>query len=226
MQDKKRIEKEKKFWSKLAPKYDRFIEKNWKIYPSLLDKISEDVGSGNIILEVATGTGLVALKVAGQSSKVYGIDISSPMIEEAKRKMEEKEIKNIELSVEDAYALPFDNDMFDTIICNNVLHNMKYPENALSEIKRALKPGGKLIAVIVGIGESPKYKIAMTIYNLFIKLPVFHKLNLDESANMICEAGFTVVKKERIKDPEDKMPMLYIVAEPNLNWNKEPYFYT
>ena len=212
MQDDKRIKKEKRFWDKIAPEYEPFIEKHWKVYPSLLDKIYNDV-DGDTVLEVACGTGLVALKVAKRVSKVYGIDISEPMIDEAKKKAKETGIQNVEFSVKDAYALSFDNNMFDTVICNNALHNMKEPEKTLSEIKRMLKTGGQLIATIVGIGESRKYKIMMTMYHLFGgRLPIFHKLNLDELANMISESGFTVVKKEIIKHPQDAMPIIYIVA--------------
>ncbi len=215
MQDNKRIEKEKKFWDKLSPKYDQFIQKWWKIYAStLLDKISEDVSSSCIVLEVACGTGLVALKIAEKASRVYGVDISSQMISEAKKKMTEKGFENVDFSIEDAYNLPFDNNMFDTVICNNALHNMVNPQKALSEINRVLKPKGQFIATIVGIGEKRKYKIAMAIYHLFGgKLPTFHKLNLDESTNMIAESGFAIVKKETIKHPEDRMPILYTVAE-------------
>ena len=82
MQDVKRIEKEKKFWDKLSPEYDQFIEKHWRIYrSSLLDKISNDVYAGDTVLEVACGTGLVALKVAERAYEVSGIDISAPMID-------------------------------------------------------------------------------------------------------------------------------------------------
>ncbi len=213
IQNNKRIKKEKKYWDKLTPRYEPFIEKYWKIYPSLLDKISEDVNSEDIVLDVATGPGLDALKIAERASKVYAIDISEPMIEEAKKKAEEKKIKNVEFSVEDAYALPFDNEMFDTVICNSALHNMVNPQKALSEIRRVLKPNGRLIATIVGIGESHKFKLAMAIYKFFTAFPVFHKLNLDESANMIAKSGFTIANKETIKHPEDRMPILYIVAE-------------
>jgi len=212
-ENKKRIKKEKNYWDKLTPRYEPFIEKYWKIYPSLLDKISEDVNSGYIVLDVATGTGLVALKVAERAAQVYAVDISQPMIEEAEKKKKEKKIKNVEFFVEDAYALPFDNDMFDTVICNSALHNMVNPQKALSEIRRVLKPNGRLVATIVGIGESRKFKLAMVIYKSFTAFPVFHKLNLDESANMIAGSGFTIVNKEAIKHPEDRIPMLYIVAE-------------
>ena len=214
MQDVKRIEKEKKYWDKLSPGYDRFMEKYWRIYwSSLLDKIFNDVDAGDTVLEVACGTGLVALKVAERASKVSGIDISAPMIDEAEKKMREKGFDNVEFFVEDAYSLHFGNDIFDTVICNNALRNMKYPQKALPEIKRVLKPGGRFIGAIVGFGEAPKYKMLYAIFKLFIRFPVFHKFNLDKMANMIRDSGFSIVNKEILKDPQDKMPLLYVLAE-------------
>ena len=214
MQDDKRIEKERKYWDKLSPKYDRFIEKNWKIYASLLlNKIADDVDTDSSVLEVACGTGLIAFEVAKKAKKVCGIDIAPSMINEAKKKLKQKEIENVEFFVEDAYKLHFDRNSFDTVICNNALHNMKYPEKALSEIKRVLKPEGKMIASIVAIGEALRFKIIMTISTIMGQLPVFHKLKLDEFADFIDKSGFNILKKERIKDEKDMMALLYIVGE-------------
>ena len=55
----------------------------------------------------------------------------------------------------------------------------------------------------------------LTIYKLITRFPVLHHLNMDESANMIAESGFSIVKKENIKHPGDRMPILYFVAELN-----------
>jgi len=214
MQDVKRIEKEKKYWDKLSPGYDRFMEKYWKIYwSSLLDKIFNDVDAGDTVLEVACGTGLVALKVAERVSKVSGIDISAPMIDEAKKKMREKGVDNVEFYMEDAYSLRFGNDAFDKVICNNALQNMKYPQKALAEIKRVIKPGGRFISATVGFGEAPIYKMLFTIFKPFIKLPVFHKLNLEETADMIRDSGFSILSKEILKDHQDRLPLVYVLAE-------------
>jgi ubiquinone/menaquinone biosynthesis C-methylase UbiE len=214
MQDVKRIEKEKKYWDKLSPRYDQFMEKYWRIYRSLLlDKISNDVDEGDIVLEVACGTGLVALKLAERVSKVSGIDISAPMIDEAKKKLMEKGSDNVEFFVEDAYSLHFENDLFDTVICNNAMQNMKYPQRALAEIRRVLKPGGRFISATIGFGETPKYKILFTIFKPFIQIPVFHKLDLEEIADMIRDSGFSIVNKEILKDHQDPLPLVYVLAK-------------
>jgi ubiquinone/menaquinone biosynthesis C-methylase UbiE len=106
---KKRIKKEKNFWDNLSPKYDTFIQKYWKIYEtSLLNKIADDVETDSTILDIACGTGLVSFEAAKKAKKVYGVDIAPSMIEDAKKKTREMEIKNVEFSVEDAYKLPFD----------------------------------------------------------------------------------------------------------------------
>ena len=211
MQNNIRTRKEREFWSKNASGYDQsIIGKYWKIYPSLLDKIASDLGTGGTVLEVATGTGLVALKIASAADQVHAIDISPQMIGEARKKAEEVGIDNVTFSVEDAYALPFGNGIFDMVVCNNALHNMKHPGNALSEIRRVLRPGGRFIAIIAGVGESFKFKIALTISTLIGQLPVFHKLNLDEFADFIDKSGFAVVTKERLKHPEDRMALLYV----------------
>ena len=213
MQDNIRIEKEKKYWDKLGPGYDRFIQKYWRIYEtSLFNRIVDDVEADSTLLDVACGTGLVSFEVAKKAKNVYGIDIAPSMINEANKKIKERGIDNIEFSVDDAYNLPFNSNMFDTVICNNALHNMKEPEKALSEVHRVLKHDGKFIAVIVGVGESAMFKIMLTISTMVGQLPVFHKLKLDEFADLITKSGFDVVKKERMKESKDKMALLYVVA--------------
>jgi len=176
----------------------------------LLNKIADDVDTGNSVLEIAGGTGLIAFEVA---KKVCGIDIAPSIINEAKKKLKQKEIENVEFFLEDTYKLHFDRNSFDTVICINALHNMKYPEKASSEIKRVLKPEGKMIASIVGIGEVLRFKIIMTISTIMGQLPVFHKLKLDEFADFIDKSGFNILKKEKIKDEKDIMVLLYIVSE-------------
>ena len=90
---------------------------------------------------------------------------------------------------------------------------MKEPQRALSEIKRVLKPKGKLITSVVGIGEKLIFKIMLTVSTITGQLPVFHKLKLDEFANFVSKSGFNVIKKERIKHLKDMMALLYIIGE-------------
>ncbi len=211
MQDNVRIEKERKYWDKYASRYDRGIEKWWGFYSALVDKISQDVEIGNTVLEVAAGTGLISLKVAEQAKRVYGVDISPLMVDEAKKKMEEKGIGNVEFSVHDAYSLPFDEGMFDAVICCSALHNMVNPEKALSEMNRVLKPEGQLIAPTICQGEYFRHKLMMTIFKLVAGFPIFHMFSFEELSTLVTESGFSIRNKEIIR--EMVFPIAYIVAE-------------
>ena len=215
MQDLIRIEKERKYWDKYAPRYDRGIEKYWEFYSALVDKISQDVEVGNTVLEVAAGTGVISLKVAERAVRVYAVDISPLMVDEAKKKLEEKGIGNVEFSVHDAYSLPFDKDMFDAVICCSALHNMVNPEKALSEMNRVLKPEGRLIAPTICQGEYFKHKLMMTIFKLVAGFPVFHMFSFEELSNLVTESGFIIRNEEVIR--EMVFPIAYIVAELNID---------
>lgn len=213
MTDNLRVEKERKYWDKLAPKYDRFIDKNWKIYPPLLDRISSDVNVGDVVLDVATGTGLVSFKVAQRAKHVYAVDFSPPFIDEANRKVKETGIGNVEFSLEDVCSLSFDKDMFDVVICVNSLHFIRDPQQALSEMKRVLKPGGRLIAPTPCIKESPKVRLMMRFYKFFTGMSVCHCFSIEDLLNLIKEFGFDIVKKEIIRHPRDILSMVYIVGD-------------
>ena len=213
MEENARIESERSYWEGLSPKYDRFMEKRWKIYPALLDRIRSEVEEGAEVVEVAAGTGLVTLALAGKAGRIRAVDISPGMIREAGKKAEENGVENVEFTVGDAYALPFADDSFDTAICNNALHNMVHPERALSEMRRGLKPGSTLVAVVVGFRESRMSMAAMWVYELFGKLPVFHKMNADRFADLVRESGFRVEDVEVLQYKKPSMPLVFVAAE-------------
>ena len=141
-----RIKGEKRFWDKVASGYDYFIRSTMsKSYKEVLAIITGELKQDDIVLDVATGTGLIAFEAAGIAEKVYGIDISPKMLKVAKRKMKEHSADNIEFRLEDVYETSFSNNMFDVVICSNALHIMKAPKLALFEMRRVLKHDGILI---------------------------------------------------------------------------------
>ncbi len=116
---------------------------------------------GQNILDIATGTGLVAIEAAqitGNSGKVIGIDISLGMLAQAKIKSDKLGLNNIEFIQGDAENLPFENKTFDLILCCSALPYIKNTDLALSQWYNFLKPSGKIgicavaeIAFIMGI---------------------------------------------------------------------------
>jgi ubiquinone/menaquinone biosynthesis C-methylase UbiE len=100
---------------------------------------------GQQVLDIATGTGMVAIEAAqivGAEGQVVGIDISTGMIEQAKRKAEVLGLSNVEFQIADAESLNFPANRFDRIFCSSALIWMSNLLEALQLWHRFLKPGG------------------------------------------------------------------------------------
>lgn len=100
--------------------------------------------NGERILDIACGSGELGLKLAERGCEVYGIDISEAAISSAKRLSQMVKI-TCEFEVGDAEHLPYLDGYFDKIICSSSLEHFKDDLKALKEMRRALKPDGKLV---------------------------------------------------------------------------------
>ena len=101
------------------------------------------------ILDIATGTGDVAIEIIHQNDhhrKVFGLDFSHPMIKKAQRKVLNKGLsQTITLSLGDALSLPFRDNTFRAAMIAFGLRNIEKKEQALSEMVRVIQKGGKMI---------------------------------------------------------------------------------
>ncbi len=204
-----RIQMERKFWDRFAGRYDRFVDRWIKSYPLLLERISLEIPMGSTVLEVASGTGLLALKMAEKAGRVYAVDISPAMVEQARKKAAARGLENVTFLVEDAYALPLESEVFDAAICSNALHNMKAPEIALSEMRRVLKEDGKLLTPTFCHGEGFKSRLLSMLMG-FTGFPAYHRFTIEALANLIRDSGFSLIKREVI---EDAIPMAFMVGK-------------
>ena len=132
----------KTFWDRTAKIYDRFMQKDRKAYEQMYALICPTVEHKQV-LELATGTGLIAKHIVSSADRIEATDASSEMIEQAKQGVCSSKLH---FSVQDMFHLPYDNSSFDVVIVSNALHIVPKPEKALAEIERVLKDGGVLIA--------------------------------------------------------------------------------
>lgn len=99
-----------------------------------------DPKPGERILDIACGTGTSTLPLAKSGATVVGIDFSPEMIAEAGKRH-----PRIEFRQADAMKLPFGDDEFDAVTISFGLRNVQDPKQALAEMYRVLKPGGRLV---------------------------------------------------------------------------------
>jgi demethylmenaquinone methyltransferase/2-methoxy-6-polyprenyl-1,4-benzoquinol methylase len=121
------------------------------------------------ILDVATGTGDFAITSYEilNPEKIIGIDISDGMLEIGRKKIEKAGLENsIELLNGDSEAILFDDNSFDAVTVAFGVRNFENLEKGLSEIKRVLKPGGKLIVLEC---TKPSLPVLKQLYNFYMK---------------------------------------------------------
>jgi demethylmenaquinone methyltransferase / 2-methoxy-6-polyprenyl-1,4-benzoquinol methylase len=148
-----RIKAVKNIFSEITPHYDRMNrimsarrDVSWRRF--MVKKIPSDA---RLVLDVATGTGDVALDIIKYRPeiKVYGLDFVEEMLRLAINKTRAKGLtdKNIEYLVGDAMSLPFPDNHFDAVTVAFGMRNMPDRPGAVSEMKRVVKPGGKVLVL-------------------------------------------------------------------------------
>jgi len=108
---------------------------------------------GSKILDVATGTGAVALAAAqaiGEGGRVTAIDLSEGMLDRLQEKIDKFGIRNIDLHVMDGASLEFRRDYFDYVICSFGITFLSDMSAGLKDWVRVTKPGGRVMFSVLG----------------------------------------------------------------------------
>lgn len=108
------------------------------------------VTPGLRIADIGTGTGILALELAGLGLDVVGLDQSEAMLATARAKVESTPAPlagKIDFRTGDAHALPLGDAEFDAAIAHMVLHSLEKPAQAIAEMARIVKPGGQVILI-------------------------------------------------------------------------------
>lgn len=144
-----------------------------------------DILSDKVILDFGGGTGLLALPLAKQAKSVTLVDISERMLEQARLKVEQQAIKNIQFLEQDLPKNPLEKE-FDCLAVSRVLHHMPDLDAALSLFHQHLKEDGKLI-----IADFTKTEAN------------HHGFDLAELENKLIEHGFSSVHSQILYSAED-----------------------
>jgi len=149
------------------------------------------------VLDVACGPGLVACAFAPHARHVTGIDITPRMIELAKQRQEEQQLRNLSWKIGDVLPLPFPSSCFHLVLTRFTFHHFLNPQAVLAEMVRVCKPGGKVM--IVDVVQSPEKVLA---YDRLEKLrdpSHVHALTFSEMHDLIAVSGLLNIRTARYK---------------------------
>lgn len=133
------------FWSTFARFYDVAEALNGDVYREMVDDTVRLVPHGAKVLDCAAGTGELSLAAARKAERVVCTDCSGEMLKVARKKAKKRRFVNIEFERANIFHLDYADGTFDIVIAGNVLHLLENPGNAVRELARVTKSGGKIL---------------------------------------------------------------------------------
>lgn len=195
----------KNIWNFFAPVYEFSMRVQKNIYSYLYERIGE-VAKGKVVLELATGPGMIARHIAPAAKSVVATDLAPKMIETA---LKAKNPENLSFEVADATSLRFEDNSFDVVVIANALHIIPNPEKALAEIRRVLKDDGLLIAPNYLLNVSGMKNLWKKILNL-IGIRFAHEWTANEFKAFLESNGWSI-KMDRVI--EGRIDLVYVECE-------------
>ena len=193
----------KNFWDKNAGRYDRFMRKDRAAYDEMYALI-RPVVKGKTVLELATGTGLIAKNIVNAAAHIEASDTSAEMIREAKRRNHSAKLY---FSVQDMFCLPYADESFEVVIVSNALHIVPQPERALAEIHRVLRDDGVLIAPTFTHAENSFFGNSKAFFLKLAGFPLYSRWTSGEYLCFLQQNGWTVRKSDVLKA---SFPLTYV----------------
>lgn len=191
-------------WDKASQCYETFWQK--QLQPAQ-DKLLEmaQLQPGEIIIDIACGTGLVSFAAAGkvgEKGSVLATDISDKMVEKAATTAKEKNLAQVKFERMDAEELNTPDAIYDAALCALGLMYLPDPLKGLKEMYRVLKPGGRAVAAVWGQRDHCGWAEIFEIVDKRVSsevCPMFFNLgNADMLQRNFTAAGFANISSERL----------------------------
>lgn len=158
--------KSESMWDRLANNWDTPGVSLGQNDIRIIERTKKYLNASDIVLDYGCATGSIAIEIAGNVKEAYGIDISSKMIDIARRKADERKIKNIDFTHATIFDERLKEESFDLILALSILHLVEDSTQVMDRINQLLKPGGLFISATPCLGEK-------TFVSILMNIPVF-----------------------------------------------------
>ena len=203
------MNKTEKFWDKVSNKFDKRSKKLDQTEIKTLENTKKYLNVNDIALDYGCGIGTMDIEIADNVKKIHGIDISSKMIDVAKRKAAERKIENIHFAQSTIFNERYKRESFDVILAFNILHFLEDTQKVMTWINELLKPKGLLISVTPCLGEKKSFMniVIFLLVLLQTKLgmvPYMRFFRISEFEDLIADGNFQIVETERLHSPGEQ----------------------
>ncbi len=190
------------FWDKVAGLYNLFENiVNGKVNKQLCIEVAEMMERCDRVLECACGTGMITKYIAPKCENILATDFSIGMLKQAKKNC--KEFANVKIKKANIMELKYKDEAFDKVVAGNVIHLLEEPYEALEELLRVCKKGGKvIIPTYVNKENSGKPSILVQMLQKF-GAGFQCQFNYETYKDFFAKAGYTNVEYKLVSG---KMP--------------------
>ncbi|MFA5802113.1 MAG: methyltransferase domain-containing protein [Thermoleophilia bacterium] len=196
-----------------------------KYYRPLLEMARP--ASGERVLDVAAGTGLLASLMARDAAEVVGTDVTPEMLSLARDRIRKTGQTNVSFIEADAAAPPFDKGFFDLVTCRTAFHHFPEPVKVLGEIYSVLREAGRFVMEDVYGPDDDALRATRESFERLVDPSHVLAYRPSELEAMLSAAGFSVelerkpsardfsldliLRLDRVEDPEDRAAIVAIL---------------
>lgn len=206
------MDKSEKFWDKSANGYDKEEMKDKDVRIKILERTKRYLKKKDSVLDYGCATGILANEIADNVEMVYGMDISSKMIQIAQNKASELNIQNVNYSHTTIFDENYKEGTFDVILGVYVLHLLEDMPKVLGRIHKLLKPGGLFISVTPCLGKRTFTGISLSLLSKIGLIPSLKTYSVAELEDSITNKEFKIIESQCL---QKRGQQYFIVAKKN-----------
>jgi SAM-dependent methyltransferase len=161
------------------------------------------------VLDLGTGAGHTAVAFAPRVVEVVALDLTAPMLEQARALAAAHDLVNLRFELGDAMALPYEAGCFDLVTCRVCAHHFADPRAALREAARVMRPGGRLLLADSVSPEDPAQDTFLNCVELLRDPSHVRDYSVSQWCSILAEAGLEpepiaswgVPRRPRLREP-------------------------
>ncbi|MBW6512421.1 MAG: metalloregulator ArsR/SmtB family transcription factor [Desulfuromonadaceae bacterium] len=197
-----RQRKSRDFFDHHAREWDR-LAKEMIVADRYQGVLLEQLGQVETVVDVGVGTGSLLGDLSLRARQVIGIDHSPSMLNEARTRVENNQLVNVDLRLGEMTHLPVADHSADALILNMVLHHAPQPPTVFNELRRVLRPGGRVL-----IAELERHQLEWFRDRLADQWLGFTRQELTDWLQL---AGYRLVSLKLMKN-SNKLPAVQVLT--------------